>query len=156
MKKQGSEEAERKKSSQIYNLDPYIDEDGTIRVGGRLNKSNLNNECKHLIVLPKGSPISKLIIAWCHNKTGHAGRGMIFNKIWTSGFWIVCANSATRNLYITVLYAEVWEGNLGNKKWQNCDLIDSKRNFHSLIVGLICLSLSLSAANQRNQNTMES
>ena len=28
MKKQGSEEPEIKKSSQFYNLDPYIDEDG--------------------------------------------------------------------------------------------------------------------------------
>ena len=62
IKKQGSEEVEIKKSSQIYNLDPYLDKDGIIRVGGRLDKSNLNNECKHLIMLPKGSPISKLII----------------------------------------------------------------------------------------------
>ena len=46
MKKQGSEEAEIKKSSQIYNLDPYTDEDGIIRVGGRLDKLNLNNECR--------------------------------------------------------------------------------------------------------------
>ena len=102
VKKQGSEEAEIKKSSQIYNLDPYIDEDGIIRVGGRLDKSNLNNECKHLIVLPKGSPISKLIIAWRHKKTGHAGRSMTLNKIRISGFWIVFANSA-RHKFITLL-----------------------------------------------------
>ena len=63
IKKQGSEGVEIKKSSQIDNLDPYLDKDGIIRVGGRLDKSNLNNECKHLIMLPKGSPISKLIIA---------------------------------------------------------------------------------------------
>ena len=37
VKKQGSEEAEIKKSSQIYHLDPYIDEDGITRVGGRLD-----------------------------------------------------------------------------------------------------------------------
>ena len=63
MKKHGSEETEIRKSSQIYNLDHYIDEDGIIRVGERLDKSNLNNEFKHLIVLSKGSPISKVIIA---------------------------------------------------------------------------------------------
>ena len=105
-----------KKSSQIYNLNPYIDEDGIIRVGGRLDKSNLSNECKHPIVLSKGSPISKLIIAWCHKKTGHIGRGMTLNENRTSGFWIVCADCMCglyvripqlTNLYITVLYAEV-------------------------------------------------
>ena len=36
----------------------YEEEDGIIRVEERLDKSNLNNECKHPIVLPKGSPIS--------------------------------------------------------------------------------------------------
>ena len=86
MKKQGSEEAEINKSRQIYNLDHYLDEDCIIRVGRRLDKSNLNNECQHLTVLPKGSPISKLIIAWCHKKTSHAGRGMKLNEIRTSGF----------------------------------------------------------------------
>ena len=73
MNKQGSEEAELKKSSQIYNLYPYIDEDGLIRVGGRLDKSNLNNECKHPIVVPKGSPISKLKVAWCQKKLAMQG-----------------------------------------------------------------------------------
>ena len=89
IKEQGSEEAEIKKSSQIYNLDPYVEEYGIIRVGGRLYKLNLNNDCKHPIVLPKGSPISKLIISWCNKKSGHAGRGMTLNEIWTSGFWIL-------------------------------------------------------------------
>ena len=73
MKKQGSEVAEIKKNSQIYNLDPYIDEDGIIKVEGRLDKSNLNNECKHTIVLSKGSPMSKLIITWCHKKLATQG-----------------------------------------------------------------------------------
>ena len=65
IKKECSQKAEIK-MSQIYNLNPQLDYDSTIRVGGRLNKSNLNNECNNLIVLPKGSPISKLITAWCH------------------------------------------------------------------------------------------
>ena len=43
IKKQGSKEAEIKKSSQIYNLDPYIDENGIIRIRGRLEKSNFSD-----------------------------------------------------------------------------------------------------------------
>ena len=73
----------------IYNLDHYLDEDGIIRVGGRLDKLNLSNKCKHLNVLPKGSPISKLIIAKCHKKTGNSGRDMTLNQIQTTGFWII-------------------------------------------------------------------
>ena len=46
------------KMLQINEITGYEEEDGIIRVEGRLDKSNLNNECKHPIVLPKGSPIS--------------------------------------------------------------------------------------------------
>ena len=105
-----------KKSSQIYNLDPYIDEDGIIRVGGRLDKSNLNNECKHPIVLPKGSPISKLIIAWCHKKTGLTGRGMTLNENRTSGFWIVCADSATHKFIHYCVVCRSLRGKHGEQK----------------------------------------
>ena len=51
MKKQGSEETKIKNSSQISHLGSYLVEDSIIRVGGRLDKSILNNKCKHLIVL---------------------------------------------------------------------------------------------------------
>ena len=37
MKKQGSKGAEIGKSSQIYNFDLYLDEDGIIRVGGEMD-----------------------------------------------------------------------------------------------------------------------
>ena len=56
-KKQGSEQTEIRNSSQIYNLDSYLVGDGIIGVWGRLDKLILNDECKHLIVLPKDSPI---------------------------------------------------------------------------------------------------
>ena len=116
MKKQWSEEAEIKKSKQIYNVDPYIDKDGIIRVGGRLNKLNLNNEYKYPIVLPKCSPISKLIIAWCHKKTGHAGRGMTLNEIQTFRFWIVCANSTTHRFIHYCVVCRSLRGKLGEQK----------------------------------------
>ena len=63
-------------SSKINSLNPYLDENGIIRVGGRLLKSDINNESKHPIMMPKGCHISKLIILWCHQKTGYSGRGM--------------------------------------------------------------------------------
>ena len=105
MKKQGSEEAEIKKSSQIYNLDSYIDEDGIIRVGGRLDKSIFNNECKHPIVLPKGSPTSKLTIAWCHKKLATQLLHLTKSKGLDFGLYVRILQH--KNLYITVLYADV-------------------------------------------------
>ena len=36
-----------KRSSQIYRLDPYVDQEGILRIGGRLQHSNLSEEGKH-------------------------------------------------------------------------------------------------------------
>ena len=62
-------------SSKISSLNPYLDENGIIRVGGRLEKSKISNDCKHPKLIPKDFHISKLIILWCHQKTRHSGRG---------------------------------------------------------------------------------
>ena len=97
-------EAKIKRSSQIYNLDAYIVENGII------------NECKHPVVFPKGSPISKLIIAWCYKKTSHAGRGATLNEIRTSGFWIAFANSTTRTFILYCVVCRSLRGKLEEQK----------------------------------------
>ena len=85
-------------SSKISSLNPYLDENGIMRVGGRLEKSDINNECKHPILIPKCCHISKLIILWCHQKTGHSGRGVTLNEVRSSGFRIVSAYSVIHSL----------------------------------------------------------
>ena len=49
-------------SSSIYKLDQYIDDDGLIRVGGRLKKVDLDQDTAHPILLPKKSPTAFSII----------------------------------------------------------------------------------------------
>ena len=48
---------ERKKSlkkSTLYQLDPYFDDAGILRAGGRLRQTNLSFNEKHPVLLPKG------------------------------------------------------------------------------------------------------
>ena len=85
-------------SSKINSLNPYLDENGIMRVGGRLEKSDINNDCKHPILILKCCHISKLIILWCNQKTGHSGRGVTLNEVRSSDFRIVSANSVIHSL----------------------------------------------------------
>ena len=85
-------------SSKISILKPYLDANGIIIVGGRLEKSDINNDCKHPILIPKDCHISKLIILWCHQKTGHSGRDMTLNEVRSSGFEVAKANPLTHSL----------------------------------------------------------
>ena len=70
-----------KKSSSIYKLDPYIDSNGLLRVGGRLNQSTMDESVKHPLLIPKGSILARLIIKWCHEKVAHSGRGITMNQM---------------------------------------------------------------------------
>ncbi len=50
------------KTSSLYKLDPFIDKNDIMMVGERLKLSNLTDESKHAVILPKTSHITQLII----------------------------------------------------------------------------------------------
>ena len=84
-----------KKRSRLYKLDPFIDGNGVVRVGGRLTyASSLHYDVKHPIVLPTKSHVTQLIVKHCHEKVEHQGRGMTVNEIRSSGFWVIGISSA--------------------------------------------------------------
>ena len=86
-----------KKSSSIYKLDLYIDGNGLLRVGGRLNQSTMDESVKHPILIPKASILARLIIKWCHGKVAHYGRGITKNQIRSSGFWMTNFNVTVKS-----------------------------------------------------------
>ncbi|KXJ13779.1 hypothetical protein AC249_AIPGENE13314 [Exaiptasia diaphana] len=87
----------RKKSS-LYKLDPFIDHQDLIRVGGRLNKADDFDEgFKHPIILPKRSHVTKLIIRHAHERIAHSGQSMTLNQL-REKFWIINANATVRSL----------------------------------------------------------
>lgn len=59
-------------NSKIANLNPYLAEDGIIRVGGRLQLSNLPHAAKHQVVLPYDGQLVALLIMHVHKRMIHA------------------------------------------------------------------------------------
>ena len=51
--KQESKEVTVTKNSSISYLDSYLDENGILGGGGRIKRSNIDDECKHPIILLK-------------------------------------------------------------------------------------------------------
>ena len=82
------------RSSPIYRLDPIMDHN-LLRVGGRLDKSDLPEGTKHPILLPRKSHITILIIRDVHERLAHSGRNHTMAQIRTK-FWIIGLNSAVR------------------------------------------------------------
>ncbi|XP_064641961.1 uncharacterized protein LOC135496530 [Lineus longissimus] len=83
-----------KKDSQLHKLDPTLDEEGILRVGGRLKQSSIEYGVKHPMILPRASHITTLVIGHHHERVAHQGRGLTMNQIRSSGIWILSCSSA--------------------------------------------------------------
>ena len=104
------------KTSSIYKLDPFIDKEGTLRVGGRLKLSHLDDNAKHPVILPKDSHITNLIICQHHTKTNHQGRGITLNEIRSCGYWIVGGSSlVSRHISKCIICRKVRSTTQGQK-----------------------------------------
>ena len=80
-----AKETRRQKSltkahSSISKLDPFIDEDGILRVGGQLKHADIPDQVKYLVILPKNSHVTNLIVKCYHEKVSHQGKGMTLKK----------------------------------------------------------------------------
>ncbi len=78
-----------KRVSSIQRLDPFIDEHGIIRVGGRIRRADVTFEEKHTVILPKNSHVTTLIIRHYHETVQHQGRLLTLNEIRQAGYWII-------------------------------------------------------------------
>ncbi|XP_062592880.1 uncharacterized protein LOC134254337 [Saccostrea cucullata] len=79
------------KGSPLLYLNPYLDHSGLLRVGGRLRQSDLPEELKNPILLPKNSYLSRLLISHFHEEVKHQGRLFTEAAIRSNGYWITGA-----------------------------------------------------------------
>ena len=128
-------------SSKISSLNPYLGENWIIKVEGRFEKSDVTNDCKHPILTPRDSHISKLIILWCRQKAGHSGRGTTLNEVIGSDFWIFNANSVTLFLIYHSETSISLREKLGEQLMSDYHLTDFKNIPHLHILVLTYLVL---------------
>ena len=81
-----------KKSSSVYKFNPYIDNNGLLRVWGWLNQSTMDESVKNSLLIPKSSVLARSKIKWCHEKVAHSARGITINQIRSSGFRVINCN----------------------------------------------------------------
>ena len=79
------------KDSPLLMLNPVINDNGILRVGGRLSMSELDPETKHPIIIPGHHHIATLLVRHYHEEIKHQGRHFTEGKIRTAGYWITGA-----------------------------------------------------------------
>ena len=86
-----------KKKSPTYQLSPFLDDDGLIRVGGRLQRADIDLGGRHPILLPKDNHVSRLLIRHFHQEVQHQGRHTTFAAVRSGGYWVVGAHNLVRS-----------------------------------------------------------
>ena len=97
-------------------VDPFIDDERILRVGGRIKRSAVASEMQHLLLLPKSCRIAELVVHWCHEHVAHAGRGMTMNQIRSSGFWVTRCNSLVRCIILKCVRCKQLRGRFQQQK----------------------------------------
>jgi len=88
---------EIKTNNKILSLNPFLDKDGVLRVGGRLQNSNAEFNVKHPIILEK-CHLTSLLIKNAHKETLHGGINLMRNYIQRK-YWIFGLKNSLKKLF---------------------------------------------------------
>ncbi|XP_066448142.1 uncharacterized protein [Eleutherodactylus coqui] len=103
------------KDSSLRKLDPYIDANGLLRVGGRVSNAQLDsNEC-HPVILPNDH-VASLLVRHYHEQTKHQGRLFTEGALCTAGFWIVGAKRLVSNVIFRCVTCRKLRGTFQSQK----------------------------------------
>ena len=78
-------------------MSPFIEEDGTIRVKGRLKHSNLAYNAKNPILLTAKHPVVQLLLEKAHRDNLHEGTEYVRNML-KQEYWIIGLRNALRKI----------------------------------------------------------
>ena len=98
----------------LKKLAPFVDNDGLIRVGGRLQRSSFDFNVKHPILLPKRHPFVKLIVIHYHEFSHHSGYTFVLAQI-RQFFWIVNGQSSVRFYLKDCFYCSLRKAKAGQQ-----------------------------------------
>ena len=70
-----------KATSSLYHLNPFLDHDGVLWVGGWIQHRHFTDDTKFPVILLRKGHVTSLIIKYFHEKVQHQGHGMSLNAI---------------------------------------------------------------------------
>ncbi|XP_071963458.1 uncharacterized protein [Antedon mediterranea] len=116
LKEDRKSDVQLKRSSFLYGLDPFLDKNQLIRVGGRVKRSKFAFDVKHPLILPKRCHLTKLIISHFHEQMNHAGKVSTLNEVRQQGYWIIHGLSTVGELVHRCVICRKLRGKLSNQK----------------------------------------
>jgi hypothetical protein len=86
-------------TSSLKTLHPFIDQEGLLRVGGRLQQSKISYQTIHQMILPPDHHLTRLVVSAEHIKLLHAGPQLLIASL-RERYWI----PRIRNVVKTIIH----------------------------------------------------
>ena len=83
--------------SQLHQLKPFLDDNGILKVGGRLKNSSIPESAKYPIIICKESHLAKLYISHVHELLLHSGVNQVLVEI-RQKFWITHSRNLVKRI----------------------------------------------------------
>lgn len=97
MKKYGN--LNRLKSNTIKQLNPFLDENGLVRVGGRLENAKIPFTQKHPLLLPAKHYVTRLILRYHHEILLHVGNQTVMSNV-RKKYWPINAKREIKQIIL--------------------------------------------------------
>ncbi|XP_063758693.1 uncharacterized protein LOC134877201 [Eleginops maclovinus] len=104
------------KQSALKRLNPVVDEDGMLRVGGRLSHADLSKKEKHPLIIPHTHHIATLLVRHFHEQVAHQGRHITEGAIRSAGYWIIGSKRLVSSVIYKCVTCRRLRGRLENQK----------------------------------------
>jgi len=85
------------KSSTLLKFTPFLDEDGILRVGGRVGRADLPYDAKHPRLLRSHGPLGLMVARYYHQRAHHAGTDHVL-ALMRQDYWILHGRELVRKV----------------------------------------------------------
>ena len=99
----------------LTQLSPFLDDQGLVRVGGRLRNANIFFNEKHPVILPNDHPFTELLIVHHHGEARHPGGHLTHSFLRQSGYYIQKGKSLIRRIVKECITCKKLRGGLMNQ-----------------------------------------
>ncbi|CAK1583774.1 unnamed protein product [Parnassius mnemosyne] len=84
------------KKSKLISFNPFLDDKGILRIGGRIYHATVNRDTKHPALIPHDSYLAGVLVREAHIRTLHGGPQVMINYL-RSKYWILRDKSLVKN-----------------------------------------------------------
>ena len=85
-----------RRASPLLRLRPIM-KDGLLRVGGRLSRTDLEEDSRNPVILPAKSPVVRLMTRSVHEAFAHAGQNYVVSVL-RRQYWVIHCNQLARSI----------------------------------------------------------